>query len=83
MRLTQAALLAIAPALLTPVAFSGGSNCPEEPPIQNHTAPNFTPCPCFVAGEEFGSVLEIPAQHLPAEILRVQFPFSSAFGGPA
>jgi hypothetical protein len=56
-------------------------DCPEQGPLQNHTDPNFTPCPCFVAGEHFGSVLEIPAQHLPAEILRVRVFAASAFGG--
>ncbi|MCB9915998.1 MAG: hypothetical protein H6828_12785 [Planctomycetes bacterium] len=68
-------------AALALASLAAADTCPEQPPIQNHTDPNFTPCPCFVAGEEFGAVLQIPAQHLPAEILRVRIYASSAFGG--
>lgn len=76
---TDLFLRALAPLTLATLAAAGG--CPEEPPLQNHTDPNFTPCPCFVAGEEFGVTVDIPAQHLPAEILKVRIYASSAFGG--
>ena len=69
---------------LTAVSLAGLASafqCPDQGPLQNHTDPNFTPCPCFVAGEEFGVVLNIPSQHLPAEILRVRVFAASAVGG--
>lgn len=55
--------------------------CPEEPPLAVWTGGGSVTCPCFVAGEEAGAVLNIPAQHLPAEILRVGYGWGSAGGG--
>ena len=55
--------------------------CPEEPALQNWTGGGTVVCPCFVAGEEAGAVLNIPPAHLPAEILRVGIGWGSQFGG--
>lgn len=57
------------------------AQCPEEPALQNWVGGGNVTCPCFVAGEEAGSILNIPAQHLPAEILRVGIGWGSQFGG--
>ncbi len=70
---------ALAWTVLSGAAFA--LQCSEQGPLQNHSDPSFTPCPCFVAGEHFGVVLNIPAQHLPAEILRVRIFAASGVGG--
>jgi len=57
------------------------ATCPEEPPVQNHTGGGQTVCPCFIAGEEAGSVLLAPVAHYPIEILRVGIGWGSQFGG--
>jgi hypothetical protein len=38
-------------------------------------------CPCFVGGEEAGSVFDVPADHYPIEVLRVGIGWASQFGG--
>jgi hypothetical protein len=55
--------------------------CPEEDPLQNYTGGGTVVCPCFVAGEEAGAVLEAPAEHYPIEILRVGIGWGSMYGG--
>lgn len=55
--------------------------CPEEPPLQNWTGGGQVVCPCFVPGEEAGSVLNAPAGHYPIQILRVGVGWGSQFGG--
>lgn len=74
-RLAAAALFALA------LSSSVAAQCPEEPALQLWTGAGTTVCPCFVPGEEAGSVLNIPAAHLPAEILRVGIGWGSQFGG--
>lgn len=77
---TGPATLAGALLLLPSIAAAQGT-CPEEPPVANWTGAGTTVCPCFVAGEEAGAVLNIPANHLPAEILRIGIGWGSQFGG--
>jgi hypothetical protein len=55
--------------------------CPEEDPLQNYTGGGTVVCPCFVAGEEAGAVLQAPAEHYPIEILRVGIGWGSMYGG--
>jgi len=57
------------------------ADCPEEPPLQNYTGAGTVVCPCFVAGEEAGAVLQAPAEHYPIEILRVGIGWASQYGG--
>jgi hypothetical protein len=57
------------------------AQCPEEPPLQNFTGAGTTACPCFVAGEQAGAVLQAPAAHYPLEILRVGVGWGSFSGG--
>src|SRR5262245_26249979 len=49
--------------------------------VQNYTGGGSVACPCFAAGEQAGSVLSVPAEHFPIEILRVGVGWGSAFGG--
>src|SRR5688572_3450147 len=72
-------LLILLPFVLGSVASA--QECPEEPPILNYNGPGEIVCPCFVIGEEAGSVFTIPAEHLPIEILRVGIGWGSVFGG--
>jgi hypothetical protein len=67
-------LLAVVPAVLA-------DTCPEEDPLQNYTGGGTVVCPCFVAGEQAGAVLEAPAEHYPIEILRVGIGWGSMYGG--
>jgi len=76
----RASSTAAALSLFTAVAAAQGT-CPEEPPLANWTGAGTTTCPCFAAGEEAGAVLQIPANHLPAEILRIGVGWGSQFGG--
>jgi len=69
-----AILLSAAPAL-------AGDPCPEQPALAHWTGAGTVACACFVAGEEAGAVFDIPANHLPAEILRVGIGFGSQIGG--
>ncbi|MDF1836291.1 MAG: hypothetical protein P1V35_00345, partial [Planctomycetota bacterium] len=57
------------------------AQCPDEPTLEHWTGNGSTTCPCFVAGEEAGSVFTAPAAHYPIEILRVGFGWGSQFGG--
>ena len=71
-------------ALLAALANSGiaaAGDCPDEPQLQNWTGGGSVVCPCFVAGEEAGSVLTAPPSHYPIEILRVGVGWGSVFGG--
>jgi len=72
-------------ALLASLSFTASADtrgtCPEEPALKNWSGGGTVTCPCFIAGEEAGSVLNIPSQHLPAEILRIGIGWGSAFGG--
>jgi FlgD Ig-like domain len=49
--------------------------------VQNYTGGGTVACPCFATGEQAGSVLAVPAEHFPIEILRVGVGWGSAFGG--
>ena len=55
--------------------------CDEQPPLQNWTGGGQVVCPCFVEGEQAGSVLNAPAQHYPIQILRVGIGWGSQSGG--
>ncbi|MBN2382793.1 hypothetical protein JXQ70_07915 [bacterium] len=55
--------------------------CEEEYTLQNYTGVGQVVCPCFVAGEEAGVVLEAPAAHYPIEILRIGIGWGSQMGG--
>jgi hypothetical protein len=55
--------------------------CPEEAPLQNYTGTGTVACPCFVAGEEAGSVLDAPLDHYPIQILRIGIGWASQYGG--
>jgi len=57
------------------------AQCPEEPPLQNYTGLGTVACPCFVAGEQAGAVLDAPAAHYPLEILRIGIGWGSVYGG--
>lgn len=74
MRVTTLVLLVVATS-----AFAG--TCPTEPPLQNWTGGGSVACPCFVAGEEAGSIFDLPADEFPIEILRIGIGFGSQVGG--
>ncbi len=61
--------------------LAAASDCPEEPWLRNYTGGGSVVCPCFVAGEEAGAVLQAPAEHYPIEILRVGIGWGSVYGG--
>ncbi len=71
-------------ALIAPILLMAGTafaQCPEEPPLQNHTGGGTVVCPCFVPGEQAGVVLNAPPAHYPLEILRIGIGWGSLFGG--
>ena len=82
MRPSRSALssISIAPLLLL-TTLPAKAGCPEEPPLFNFSGPGQVVCPCFIAGEEAGSVLDAPAAHYPIEIIRVGIGWGSQFGG--
>ncbi len=56
------ALRVAAPAgalFLSALTVSAQGVCPEEPPLKVFTGAGSVTCPCFVAGEEAGAVLNI------------------------
>ncbi|MGD8628581.1 MAG: FlgD immunoglobulin-like domain containing protein [bacterium] len=63
------------------MAFPLLAECPEEPPLLNYDGTGAVVCPCFIAGEEAGVVLDAPAEHYPIEILRVGIGWASQLGG--
>jgi hypothetical protein len=64
------------------LATSARAQCNEAGPVQNYTGAGTTACPCFVAGEQAGSVFSsIPAAHFPIKITKIGIAFGSAFGG--
>ena len=63
------------------MAFPLLAQCPDEPPLLNYTGTTGNVCPCFIAGEEAGVVLEAPVEHYPIEILRVGIGWASQMGG--
>jgi hypothetical protein len=64
------------------LATSARAQCNETGPVQNYTGAGTTACPCFVAGEEAGSIFSsIPAAHFPIKITKIGIAFGSAFGG--
>jgi hypothetical protein len=60
---------------------AAAGECPEEPPVQNYIGAGRVTCPCFVAGERAGAVLQAPSEHFPIEILRVGIGWGSQLGG--
>ncbi len=74
-------LCAVLAAVLTLCSVAAADPCPEEDPLQNYTGGGSVVCPCFVAGEEAGAVLEAPSEHYPIEILRVGIGWGSMYGG--
>ena len=83
MRAVHAACLRIfAIVLVLAVGMSSArAQCPPEPTLQNYTGGGASTCPCFVAGEQAGAVLDAPAAHYPIEILRVGIGWGSQLGG--
>jgi hypothetical protein len=57
------------------------AQCTEEGPLQNFTGTLRVACPCFVPGEQAGSVFNLPANEYPIEILKVGIAWASQFGG--
>lgn len=56
-------------------------DCPEELG-QVYTGSGDVACPCFVVGEEAGTVFDlIPPEHFPLEILSIGIGWGSVFGG--
>jgi hypothetical protein len=47
----------------------------------NFAGPGQVVCPCFVEGEEAGSVFTVPAGDLPIEVIRIGLAWGSQFGG--
>ena len=69
-------------AFLVLVSTGGAvAQCPEGPLLANFAGPGTVVCPCFIAGEQAGSVFTIPPGDLPAEIIRVGITWGSQFGG--
>jgi len=76
---TAVPVLILASLLLSPTPSR--AQCATEPTLQNYTGAGTTACPCFVTGEQAGSIFNAPADHYPIEILRVGIGWGSAFGG--
>jgi len=58
------------------------ADCDPEPPAQNHSGGGSIACPCFVPGEQAGSVFDnIPVDHYPIEIRSVGIGWGTVFGG--
>jgi len=72
---------ALALAAIPAVATAQGRGCPEEPLLLNYTGGGKVVCPCFIPGEEAGSILDAPAAHYPIEILRIGIGWGSQLGG--
>ncbi|MCX5753170.1 MAG: T9SS type A sorting domain-containing protein [Candidatus Krumholzibacteria bacterium] len=72
---------AIGLAILILSSNLAAQECPEESPLKNYTGTGSIVCPCFVAGEEAGAVLNAPAEHYPIQVLRIGLGWSSQFGG--
>jgi len=67
--------------LFMPLAMAAPQGtCPEQPALQNWSGLGFTPCPCFVVGEEVGAVLEVDPSEYPIEILRIGIGWASGPG---
>ncbi len=79
------AVLAVALVLLVilsgPFVEVASSQCVEEPPLQNWTGGGAVVCPCFISGEEGGSVLNAPIAHYPIQIIKVGVGWGSQLGG--
>jgi len=72
-------VVACLPALVLTGSPVTAQECPEEPPLQHYTGGGSVVCPCFVAGEEGGSVFEAASEHYPIEILRVGIGWGSLY----
>jgi len=57
------------------------AQCTEEPPFYNYTGTTQVVCPCFIAGEQAGVILNAPPAHYPLEVLRIGIAWGSVFGG--
>jgi len=71
-------------ALSTLAGSAFAQTCPEVGPINPYQGAGVTTCPCFVAGEEAGSVFTtalIPASEFPIEITKIAFAWGSVGGG--
>jgi hypothetical protein len=81
-----AALPALAAALAASLSLWGPSVeavravCDEQPPLQNWTGGGAVVCPCFVTGEQAGSVFTVPGGHFPIQIIRVGIGWGSQNG---
>jgi hypothetical protein len=79
LRLSSALVVATTFSLFVRPTFAGP--CPQEPPLVNFEGPGQVACPCFVEGEEAGSIFDAPAAHYPIQILKVGIGGGSQFGG--
>jgi hypothetical protein len=75
------ASLAAAVAVLAPAGPGLAQVCPGDTTVQVFTGAGTTACPCFVPGEQAGTVFDLPATWYPLEVLRVGIGWGSAFGG--
>lgn len=69
--------LVVVGALAAPVV----AQCPTEPPLANWTGGGSVACACFVAGEEAGSVFNLPPEDFPIEITAIGIGYGSQIGG--
>ena len=56
------------------------SQCEDQFPLSNTEGAGTVMCPCFVAGEEAGVVLDVPAEEYPIEIIRIGIAWGSVLG---
>ena len=62
-------------------AASRSGDCPVET-VENYTGAGSVVCPCFIVGEEAGSVFSgLPADHFPIELQSIGVGWGSVFGG--
>lgn len=83
MRRTPESLLTL---LLFAVVFAATptishAQCTQMGPVNNFTGSAQTVCPCFIAGEQAGVVLDVPANEYPIEITKIGIAWASQFGG--
>ena len=80
LRLSSALLLPCLLGFLGAASGASAQTCPPEAPLQWYSGGGQVVCPCFVAGEEAGVVLDAPAGDYPIEILKVGIGWASYFG---
>jgi hypothetical protein len=81
----SAVTVVFVPAIFTPVTIAPGptsafAQCTEHT-LQNWTGAGMVSCPCFVPGEQAGTVVDAPVGDYPIKILRIGIGWGSQFGG--